>query len=234
MRNYLAALLMMATTIGAEAAVENGKTYRIVPDANHQTSLFVKNASKADMTPVVVWTETNVPAQQWTLVGLDEGAVALKNVYTGLYLDTKNRLLVQNAQQAVWNLVAVDETNNDYNLSQDAFLGLNNTHDGQQPSLGNQTVWHFEEVEPQTCFDERARQRMLDAFLAQYLQDKGKGYRTFVNGGWNEAETLEAVLDFYEATGDKRYLNVFEACYEYMRYHVRLSLVPLGRFPPSP
>ena len=220
MRNYLAALLMMATTIGAEAAVENGKTYRIVPDANHQTSLFVKNASKTDMAPVVVWTETNVPAQQWTLVGLDEGAVALKNVYTGLYLDTKNRLLVQNAQQAVWNLVAVDETNNDYNLSQDAFLGLNNTHDGQQPSLGNQTVWHFEEVEPQTCFDERARQRMLDAFLAQYLQDKGKGYRTFVNGGWNEAETLEAVLDFYEATGDKRYLNVFEACYEYMRYHV--------------
>ncbi|MBO4606313.1 MAG: RICIN domain-containing protein [Prevotella sp.] len=77
MRHYIVALLMIATAVGAEAAVENGKTYRIVPDANHQTSLFVKNASKADMTPVVVWTETNVPAQQWTLVGLDEGAEVL-------------------------------------------------------------------------------------------------------------------------------------------------------------
>ena len=211
---------MLAVAVNAEAAIENGKTYRIVPDGNDKSSLFVQNASKADKAPVVVWTETNVPAQQWTIVALDKDNVALKNVYTGKYLDTKDNLLVQNPVPAAWNLVAVDEDNNDYNLQQQSFLGVTGTRDGQQPSLGKQMVWHFAEVEPQTSFDDQARQRMLDAFLEQYLQDKGKGYRTFVNGGWNEAETLEAVLDFYEATGDRRYLGVFEACYDYMRYHV--------------
>ncbi len=220
MRLFFTTFLMLAVAVNAAAAVENGKTYRIVPDGNDKSSLFVKNASKADKTPVVVWTETNVPAQQWTIVSLDGETVALKNVYTGLYLDTKDNMLVQNMLPAAWNLDAVDEGNNEYNMRQNGFLGVTGTNDGQQPSLGKQMAWHFVEVEPQTSFDERARQRMLDAFLAQYLQDKGNGYRTFINGGWGEAETLEAVLDFYEATGDRRYLGVFEACYDYMRYHV--------------
>ena len=46
----------------ADAAVEIGKTYRIVPDGNDTKSLFVENASLAEKAPVVVWTETNVPA----------------------------------------------------------------------------------------------------------------------------------------------------------------------------
>lgn len=220
MKLFFTSFLMLAVAANAAAAVENGKTYRIVPDGNDKSSLFVRNASKADKTPVVVWTETNVPAQQWTIVPLEGETVALKNVYTGQYLDTKDNMLVQNTLPAAWNLDAVDEGDNEYNLRQKAFLGVTGTNDGQQPSLGKQMVWHFVEVEPQMSFDDRARQRMLDAFLEQYLQDKGNGYRTFINGGWGEAETLEAVLDFYEATGDRRYLGVFEACYDYMRYHV--------------
>ena len=108
----------MALAVEAMAAVENGKTYRIVPDANSKASLFVKNALKADGAPVVVWTETDVPAQQWTVIMLEDGSVALKNVYTEKYLDTKDNLLVQNAQQVTWNLVAVDEANNEYSLAQ--------------------------------------------------------------------------------------------------------------------
>ncbi len=220
MKRICTALLLLPIALGVSAAVENGKTYRIVPDGNSRASLFVKDASKADNTPVVVWTETDVPAQQWTIVGLDNGMVGLKNVYTGKYLDTEVNRLVQKPAPAGWTLEAVDEGNNDYNLAQDGYLGVIGTADGNQPMLDSRMTWHFEEVEPQTNFDAKARQRMLDAFLGQYLQDKGRGYRTFVNGGWNEAETLEAVLDFYEATGDRRYLSVFEGCYEYMRYHV--------------
>ena len=220
MRIVISTLLMITMSAGVEAAIEKGKTYRILPDGNNHSSLFVKNASKANNTPVVIWTETNVPAQQWTVIGLEEGGVALQNVYTQKYLNIYGQNLVQDIQPAVWDLVAVDESNNDYNLVHTDVVGVNSTLDGKQPSLGYSTVWHFEEVEPQWHFDKHTRQRMLDAFLANYLQDKGHGYRTFVNGGWNEAETLEAILDFYEATGDKRYISIFEACYDYMRYHV--------------
>ena len=31
---------------------------------------------------------------------------------------------------------------------------------------------------------------------------------------------MEALLDCYEGTGDRTFLNIFEACYDYMRYHV--------------
>lgn len=220
MRKILAALLLTALPVMASAAVEPGKTYRIVPDANSRASLFVKNAARMPDTPVVVWTETQVPAQQWTVLALDDGSMALRNVYTGGYLSTKDNLLVQTDLPAPWTLEPVDEEENVYNLAQESYLGVTATIDGQQPRLGNGSVWHFVEVEPLPQFNEAARQRMLDAFLEHYLQDKGQGYRTFVNGGWNEAETLEAVLDCYEATGDRRFLAVFEGCYNYMRYHV--------------
>ena len=31
---------------------------------------------------------------------------------------------------------------------------------------------------------------------------------------------MEALLDCYEGTGDRTFLNAFEACYDYLRYHV--------------
>lgn len=220
MRLLLACLMALTMVNEARAEVTDGKTYRIVPDGNAQASLFVKNASKDAQTPVVVWTETHVPAQQWSAIADGEGKMLLKNVYTGMYLDISNGALVQTGNGAGWIFEPVDEANNDYCLLHDQYLGVTSTVDGEQPKLGLQMMWHFEEVEPQLVFDEKARQRMLDGFLTQYVQDKGNGYRTFNNGGWNEAETLEAVLDFYEATGDRKYLNIFEACYDYMRYHV--------------
>ena len=136
----LIATLMMAMATGAEAAIENGKSYRIVPDGNSRSSLFVKNASKADKTPVVVWTETNVPAQQWTIISLEEGGVALQNVYTRKYLDVEGQSLVQDSQPAAWSLEAVDESNNDYILARTDAVGVNGTLDGRQPSLGIRTV----------------------------------------------------------------------------------------------
>ena len=134
MRLFFTTFLMLAVAVNAAAAVENGKTYRIMPDGNDKSSLFVKNASKADKTPVVVWTETNVPAQQWTIVSLEGETVALKNVYTGLYLDTKDNMLVQNMLPAAWNLDAGDEGDNEYIMRQNGFLGVTGTNDGQQPS----------------------------------------------------------------------------------------------------
>ena len=195
----------------ADAAVEIGKTYRIVPDGNDTKSLFVENASLAEKAPVVVWTETNVPAQQWEVVDAGGGDIALRNVYTGKYMDAGNIAVSQRSQPSAWTLEAVDESANAYLLRQGKYLRVISTVDGRQPQVGNNAqTWYFVEVEPQRTFDTKARQRMTDGFLHQYMQDKGSGYRTFVNGSWGEAETLEAVLDCYEATGDRTFLNVFD------------------------
>ena len=54
------------------AEVEVGKAYRIVPESSAQKSLFVSNASLDAGAAVVIWTETDVPAQQWFVEALPE------------------------------------------------------------------------------------------------------------------------------------------------------------------
>ena len=119
-------------------------------------------------------------------------------------------------------MVPVDGQENVYHLKQQKrFLRVATTLDGAQPTVGSSAQnWLFIEVEPRESFDEMARRRMIDGFLKQYVQFKGQSYRTFMNGGWGEAETMEAVLDCYEATKDAALLTIFEQCYLYMRYHV--------------
>ena len=161
------------------ANVENGKAYRIAPDGSAGKSLFVSNASLDAGAAVVIWTETDVPAQQWYVETLDEGGFALRNVYTGLYMGLTDGVLLQKDEAQVWQLDVVDGSGNLYNIRCDdsQFLRITNTNDGQKPGLGSAQTWHFEEVEAQTVFDEAARQRMIDGYLRQYLQDKGQGAR---------------------------------------------------------
>jgi len=205
----------------SHASVVPGRTYRIVPASDATKSLMVENSSFDEKAPVVVWTETNVPAQQWQLAAAGNGAVTLRNVYTGMFLDAGNIAVTQRAEPSEWLLEPVDEAGNEYRLKQGEYLRVVSAKDGRQPVVGSTAqTWRLEEVVPLTTFDAAARQRMINGFLQQYLQDKGNGYRTFVNGSWGEAETMEAILDCYEATGDKMLLDVFEACYNYMFAHV--------------
>ena len=218
-RVFLSFISLAAVTV-AMGGVEVGKTYRIAPEADMSKSLFLKNASTDNNNPVVVWTETNVPAQQWTAEDAGDGKIAFKNVYSGKYLDASANALTQVEKQSAWTLTPVDEEHNLYNLKQRSSLRVINTTDGRQPTLGVAQAWLLEEVTPQNEFNETSRQRMLNGYLLQYMQDRGKGYRTFCSGGWGEAETLESLLDCYEATGDSRVLNVFEASYNYLRQQV--------------
>ena len=218
-------LLLMGAILlplsSAHAGIEPGKTYRIAMGADEQHTLMVADASLAEKAPVVVWTDTDVPAQQWEVEDAGDGNYFFKNVYTGKYLDASNISVTQRSEPSAWTLEAVDADQGEYLLKQNKYLRVVSATDGRQPVVGSGAqAWRFTEVEPQRSFDAAARQRMLDGFLRQYLQDRGNGYRTFLNGGWGEAETMEALLDCYEGTGDRTYLNIFEACYDYMRYHV--------------
>ncbi len=219
-RKIVLCMLCWSLALAAGATVVPGKTYRIMPEENTAKSLFVNHSSMEENAPVVVWTETNVPAQQWTAQDDGNGLMAFKNVYTGLYLGVSGKSLVQTSAPSWWTLEPADAERNVYYIKQGEYLHSSSRYDGRQPFLGTAQSWVLEEAEPLADFDAAARKRMADAFLQQYLQDKGKGYTTFNNGGWNEAETLETILDLYERTRDPEYLSVFESCYKYMKYHV--------------
>ena len=221
-RSWLLMLMSASLPLSAAlAGVEPGKTYRIAVGTDEQHSLMVADASLEEKAAVVVWTDTDVPAQQWEAEDAGDGNFYFKNVYTGKYLDAGNIAAAQRSEPSAWTLEAVDEERGEYLLKQGKYLRVVSATDGRQPVVGsNAQTWRLTEVEAQRSFDASARQRMLDGFLRQYLQDRGDGYRTFVNGSWGEAETMEALLDCYEGTGDRTFLNIFEACYDYMRYHV--------------
>ena len=222
MKHRIITLVALAATLHIDAAIESGKTYRIEPAEVQGKSLFVGNASEADEAPVVIWTETDVPAQQWRAEVADDGTVTLRNLFTGKYLDAPKMRLVQSAAPASWTLEATNEEANEYKMKQERYLRTTNTNDGWQPvmSATSNLSWRFVEVRPQATFDTAARQRMIDGYLAQYKQERVRNYCTFMDGGWGEAEILEALLDCYEATGDAELLNVFEQCYGYLRYSV--------------
>ena len=217
--------LLLFTTI--HAALQEGKTYRIVPVNDTGKSLFVQNASFSDKTPVVMWTETNVPAQQWRVKSIMSGnRISLQNVYTGKYLHTSSNKAIQSTSAGYWTISAKDKDANTYTLSYLTSSLYNDTanEDGKQVGLISKSkaeatpelaTWQFVEVDEQPSFTTAMRDDMAEAFLDHYLQNKGLALRTFINGGWGECETMEAVLDMYEQTGDSKYWNTYNYCYRY-------------------
>ena len=212
-------LLTLVADCWAQEMIEPGKTYSISLVGNQQKSLFVKNSVPDNMAPIVLWTETNVPSQQWTVEVADDGRYAFKNVYTGKYLNYSSGVVNQYNGRSWWNLEPADY-GAFYVKKGSLYLSENSTADGSTPKMGEAQAWHFREVEPLVELNDAVRRRMADGYFQQYLKDKGAGYRTFCNGGWGESETLETILDMYEATGDRHYLSIYESCYSYFRYHV--------------
>lgn len=205
------------------AKVEVGKTYRIVPVEASGKSLFVKNSSLDNEAPVVLWTETDVPAQQWTAMdGGSDTRFSFQNVYTGAYLNGLSSNLKQSNTKTVFTLDAVDEPQNIYRIKFAAkYLSFNSTEDGVQPLLsGTSKEWKLVEVAPQSAFNTTMRDRIADGFLTQFQQRKGALMYTFINGSWGEAETMEAVLDMFEQTGADKYSRVYQGCYRYFRDYV--------------
>ncbi|MBQ9560342.1 MAG: RICIN domain-containing protein [Bacteroidaceae bacterium] len=224
-----AALFLCLLSAPGMAEVETGKTYRIVPVTAPGSSLFVKNASLDAGADIVLWTETHVPAQLWT-VGKTSTHTTLRNAYTQQYMALKSNAkgsttrTSASAITARWRLEPVDEAENVYRLLPSTgtlCLALTATEDGTLPTLAEPTdapaqLWKFvEEESPVTEFSASVRDDMIDSYIARFAQRKGLGLRTFSNGGWGECEQLEVILDAYETTGRKEYLTLATQVYNW-------------------
>ena len=133
MRKLILLAAMTAIMPQAWADVVPGKTYRIVPVADDSKSLFVSNSSPASGTTVVLWTDTDVPSQQWDVIDNGDGTMALRNVYTDGYIVRNSTVpstsskLTQNVTLTTatsrWTLTPVDAAANTYRMTQTANNG---------------------------------------------------------------------------------------------------------------
>ena len=214
--------LMLAgwTACAAKSMVADGRTYRITTGDGGKV-LFVENASLDENANVVVWTATDVPAEQWTAHVDKRGMVTFRNVYTGLFLTSASGRMTQGAQPTCFALDKGERKGDVCLRTEGRYMTVPDTTDGTQLLMGDsRQAWRLVEVKPQRTFTTAMRNRMADAFLKQYRKTVAPGRFTFTNGGWSESETMEAVLDMYEATHDKRYKSTYEGCYEWFSEHV--------------
>lgn len=224
----------------AQAQVEVGKTYRIVSLAAPTMSLITQNSSLESNANIVLWAETDVASQQWTLSGTLPETTTLRNAYSrlafGLSKTAEGGTARQGGTGGRWTLEAVNENENIYKFQQKS-NGLYLTAiadeqgkyiDGSVPQMAAATddltqQWKLIEVEPKTTFTAAMREEMMDAYVKKAVESVGSNRQTFGKGGWGEAEQLEVVLDAYETTGRADYLTLAKNIYNYFNANVGTS-----------
>jgi predicted alpha-1,6-mannanase (GH76 family) len=232
MKKILLLISLLGLFRAASADISAGKTYRIVSAADETRSLFVKNASFDNAAPVVIWTETNVPAQEWEVVANTGGTYSFRNVYTGKYLGRSTALAdstracqnTNNLSMSKWTVTAVE---GGYTLSMATststyYLENYKSEDGILPAFlpkkdtGSAQVWKLVEVDAQTAFDRADRARMMTGWLTQFLRTRGTNQQSLGSGGgWGDAEMMETLLDAYETSGTEAYLTAFKNVFNF-------------------
>ena len=214
------------------ADIVPGKAYRLVPGTDSGKSVLVENSAFDNGKKAVVWTETDVPSQQW-VAAVNGDKLTLRNVYTGKYLTASSAVVQQGdnaaAATAQWTVDAIDAAANKYRLKQASgtvvrYLSAASATDGTQLTLSAektgtdaaQQTWTLVEVMPIEDFTPALRDEMIQKYLDAHLQTVSGG-KTFTKGGWGEAETLETILDAYETTGNAQYLSAFSSVYSYFK-----------------
>ena len=238
MKHLLTTFLTCLCVLTAQAAITMAQTYRVTSKKFTNKSLFVKDASIAANTDVVLWTETKVPAQQWTLHEVSDTTAALLNNYTSTYATASTmraggRLRMnRTTRSGGFVFEAVDEAAGIYRImtpDRACCLSVTKGEDGEVPVWAafaegqDEQLWILEQVEPCTAFDAACRDEMVARFLSKYCTSRGSGMRTFVRGGWGEAEMLEVMLDAYESTGNEEYLSTARYVYSYFNKYVGSS-----------
>lgn len=224
---------MLLSLVAVQAAPTVGKTYRIVIGTK---SMFVKNASFNPNDDVVLWAETDVPAQRWKLEKATDGKYAFRNLYSKLYLAAKSTpaagvTLVQKSGSVkgttgAWNIKPVEGLNNVYTISAGDNEGLcigidQEAADGNQLKLvepatvekANYVYCKIIESEVPTAFDAAVRDEMVQGFINQHYKTAPGGHILGKGGWWGDAEMFEVILDAFETTGDKKYQTYFRELY---------------------
>lgn len=208
------------------------KYYRLVQGGK---SVFVTNASLNANEKLVMWTETNVPAQRWLMLRNDDGTYSFRNVYSGYsiaynIINAPGTNIAQRDGEsagnwAKWKLTPVEGKASTYIITtatnEKNCISAIDTADGDAIKLADVSTtssdkieWMLEEDDNvSSAFNEAVRDSMMNGFLNQYYHPASTGYVLGGGGWWGDAEMFETVLDAFETTGDKRYETIFSNLY---------------------
>ena len=218
-------------------AFETGQTIRLIHNGK---SVFVENSSLDGNAKSVLWIETNVNAQRWTLEAKTNGTFLLSNDYTGYYLggltsgSTGNVGQVKKSaasSKGSWEFVPVEGTDNQYLIFQGTSqkyalaaaadptdgsgLTIVNTASTTNPVDTTRITWTVEVVEQmEKAFTKDKRDDMMNKWKDRAYKKASTGWVIGNGGWWGDAEMFEIVLDALETTGDQQYATMFENLYE--------------------
>lgn len=230
----------------AWGAVVEGKTYRLVSVGAKDKSLFIENSSLQNNANILLWTDMNVPSQQWEAVRNSDGSFAFKNVYSGKFLTRRGVLgktsqlyqtTLSNFSSSKWKVEAVAGQAGQYQLvqqdgGQSYCITTGSTNDGAALSVDviqkNQTggadpsqIWQLVEVEPINKITRALRDEVMNGWTKQFVKPRGANVSFGIGGGWGDAEMLETMLDAYETSGQEAYLDLFKKGFNYFKSKVK-------------
>ena len=238
-RTRLLFTLSLLVTFFSAQALETGQTVRLV---YKNKSVLVENSSLDENKPALLWTETNVNSQRWTLTARTNGTFLLSNDYTGFYLSalsasTSTKVNIGQTNKSTansrgsWEFVPVAGTTDKYYIFQGTgrkyalvprslsstegdTLTVINTASETNPVDSSSLVWTVDVVEPmEKAFTKDKRDDMMNKWKARAYKQANTGWIIGGGGWWGDAEMFEIVLDALETTGDQQYATMFDNLY---------------------
>jgi predicted alpha-1,6-mannanase (GH76 family) len=236
----LFALLLTAICFNAKA-LETGQTIRLI---NNNKSVITVNSSLDENKPAVLWKETNVNSQRWTLEAKSNGTFLLSNDYTGLYLAGLTSGISGRVGQlkkstttskGSWEFVPVEGTSDRYYIYQGTTrkyalavpatrkegdtLTIVNTLDENNPVPAARITWTVRVVnQMEKAFTKDKRDDMMKKWKDRCYKQASTGWVIGNGGWWGDAEMFEIVLDALETTGDQQYATMFDNLYKNFIY----------------
>ncbi len=226
-KSILTSMLLLISIMAN--AIETGSWYSITINGK---GIIIPQATTTTNTQLTIWTQTNVPSQLWQCTQNEDGSYSFMEGYANSYMCYLNRLkegikICVKAESAKreygnWMLTPVEGKTDVYTISNTTgkfVVGVTTTEDDAKvqlyaaetadPTLTQWTITKYDQ-HVSTSFDEAARDKIYNDFMAHYYHPVGT-YGILGGGGWwGDAEMFETILDAFETTGDKDYRTTFQ------------------------
>jgi predicted alpha-1,6-mannanase (GH76 family) len=233
-RLILALLFTFSVVFCTFSQIADGNALRIHSCYAGDKSLSTPHSSLDERADVILWTETNVPAQRWIASAAGENFFCLTNAYSGIPLISSiprpqigNKLIQKSneSESGKWEFISVQNTaypNAFYirfskEISDGSGLYIEFADDGLPLSLQRKrtdadSLRQMWTVLAEDILPNRVTPSMRDSVMHGW---KNRFYNMLKTstGFWGEAEMMETILDAYETTGKQEYKTMFEEVY---------------------